>query len=313
MLQSLASQTSDEFHVIVVNDGSSDEQAVSVFEAMTDKYKERGWQFISTPNGGLSAARNHAVALSNAEYLIFLDGDDIAAPELVEHFLAGIRRSGDDCLTCYYHVFIGEGNQPSFAHHKYSYYTPTGSAPLLGLVGENPFGGASCIVRRAVFDAVGGFTTDVSKYVGYEDYEFYARLVLSGFRLDVLPEVLLYYRWREDGMQHVNDLYQNKARVLRVYEERLRTVGLEGLAYLAAGAAEHSRNGHTPPVAGAPVAHSTGPAVASRQVTAPAVAAPEVDLPFLVNWVSGHLVLQAMQIKFRNQIARKLNRRLKLS
>jgi glycosyltransferase involved in cell wall biosynthesis len=287
MLDSLVRQTSADFNVIVVNDGSTDEEAISVFERMQEKYRNRGWKFITTSNCGLSAARNAGAANGTAEYLIFLDGDDVAAPNLVERFLTSMRCSGDDCLTCYFHLFKGEGWHPSYAHQAHYFYVPTGNSPVIGAI-SNAFGGACCIVRRSAFDAMGGFTTNVSKFVGYEDYEFYSRLALAGFKLDVLPEFLLFYRTRDDGMLRTNDLYENKARVLRVYEERLREIGMGGLAELAAGVSE--RAGIMQPYT-----------------------SPNVDVSFLINQVSGHLVVRSLRIKLRNQLARRLGLPLRLS
>ena len=69
-------------------------------------------------------------------------------------------------------LFEGEGWDESYAHQKIFKYTPFGNSSLLGLT-SNPFGGACCIIRRTVFNQLGGFTTDLSKYVGDEDYEFF--------------------------------------------------------------------------------------------------------------------------------------------
>jgi glycosyltransferase involved in cell wall biosynthesis len=287
-LESLAAQTSKEFSVIVVNDGSTDPEAVRVFEAMKSKYQERGWRFVSTPNEGLSAARNAGAAKSNAEYLIFIDGDDVVAPNMVERFLTSIRRSGDDCLTSYFHLFKGEGWQPSYAHDGHYYYTPAGGSPLLGVI-SNPFGGACFIVRRSAFDRVGGFTTDVSKFVGSEDCEFLLRLALASMALDVLPEFLLYYRTRENSMFRTNNLYENKLRVLRVYEEHLRSVGLGGIAEFAAGVytRTESERWHT--------------SVESA-----------TDRGYMIKYVSGKLIVSVLWTKLRNQIALRLHLPLKL-
>lgn len=286
MLESLTRQTTDDFNVIVIDDGSPDPEARETFERLSRQYTPRGWQFLTTPNGGLSAARNAGAAAGDADHLIFLDADDVAAPHLIERFTQGIRRTRDDCLTCYFALFRGEGWHPSYAQGSFYQYTPAGSDPLLGVV-SNPFGGAGCIVHRDAFNDVGGFTTDVSKFVGFEDYEFYARLALSGHALDVIPDYLLYYRIRDDGMFRTNDLYENKMRVLRVYEERLRQVGLEGLASFAAGAYARAESGTSPE-------------------------APQYnEIWYLINHVSGHAVAKALRLKLRNQVARRFGLPLK--
>lgn len=274
MLESLSRQTSQDFNVIVVNDGSTDPASIDVFEKMSRAYQERGWRFVTTENHGLSAARNTGAALGNAEYIIFIDGDDIVPPTMVERFLQSIRCSGDDCLTCYFHLFRGEGWDNAYLDQSPEFYAPIGNAPLLGVL-SNPFGGACCIIRRTVFTEIEGFTSDISRHVGFEDYEFFTRLSLAGFTLDVIPECLLFYRIRDNGMFRTNDLYENKVRVLRVYEERLKHVGLDGLAELTAGMHQFIRRG-------------------------------DGDAAFYVNHVSGYFIWKILRIKIKNQLVRRL-------
>lgn len=285
MLKSLERQTVEDFNVIVVNDGSTDAESIRAFEEQAMRYANRPhWKFITTPNGGLSAARNAAAAAGSGRYLIFIDADDVVAPMLVERFRTAIQISGDDCLTCYMHLFRGEGWNEAYAHSAVYSYTPSGPDPVLGLV-SNPFGGACCIVKREAFDAVSGFSTDVSRYVGFEDYEFYLKLMLDGFSLDALPDYLLYYRVRDEGMFRTNDLYENRARILRTYERKLQQLGFPGLATLAAGLFQQ-RDANTNP---------------SASNTA-------VDSNYLVYHVSGHLVWKALRLKLRNQIAKRFGR-----
>ena len=69
--------------------------------------------------------------------------------------------------------------------------SPLGSCLTLGLF-DNFFGDASFIVRRSVFEALGGFSEEPEyRSDTHEDYEFLLRLVLAGKTLDVVPEVLL--------------------------------------------------------------------------------------------------------------------------
>lgn len=282
LLKSLANQTTQDFNLIVVDDGSTDLKSRQVFQDMARQYQSSTWTFVTTPNGGLSAARNAGAAAGAGKYLIFLDGDDVVPPNMVEQFRDAIEVSGDDCLSCYFHAFRGEGWHDSYSHISFYHYVPAGPDLALGLV-SNPFGGACCIVTREAFESIAGFTTEVSRYVGFEDYEFYVRLALAGWKLDVLPEYLLYYRIRDEGMFRTNDLYENKARVLRAYERHLTSLGLGSIVGLAAGAYMRLQE-------------IDGPSKMSNE---------DITTPFLVNHVSGFLVWKAFRVKVRNQIARR--------
>lgn len=283
MLESLERQTVRDFNVIVVNDGSTDPASIRVFEEQAARYSaERGWRFITTPNGGPCAARNAGAAAATGRYLIFVDADDVAAPTLVEHFRDAIEVCGDDCLSAYLGLFHGEGWDEAYTQSLFDRYMPVGPDPALGLI-SNPFGGACFIVRREAFERVAGFSTDVSRYVGYEDYAFFLKLLFAGHTLDVLPELLLYYRVRDGGNFRTGDQFENQLRIVRMYDERLQQAGLPGLAAFAVGAFEAANSD------------------AKRVGT---------DIPSLVYHVSGHVLWKAMRIKVRNQIAKRLGRAL---
>lgn len=282
LLESLACQTTQDFNVFVVNDGSTKAKSLAVFEEMKEKYEDRqNWTFVSTKNQGVCEARNLAASLGNAEYICFADSDNIAAPTMIERFLEGIRRSGDDCLACYMYIFQGEKSpfKPSGLPHPATFhFIPYGNFPALGIV-HNPFGDVNCIMRRSVFEALGGFTTDYPHEINHEDRELLTRLSLAGYKLDVIPEFLLYYREREDSRLRTTDGYQNDSRVVRHYRERLREVGLADLVPLIVGQHYRIRDGY-----GKPAPH---------------------DLGTLVYQVSGFALLQALQVKIRNQVARR--------
>jgi glycosyltransferase involved in cell wall biosynthesis len=237
-LEALAAQTSDEFTVIVVDDASTDPLSIEVFAQMRAQYAGRGWHFVSsTTNIGASGARNLAASLGQGEYLLFVDADNIPAPSMVERFLACIRASGDDCLTCYFYAFEGDlGHQLPSGLTKPSAFVwiPLGNEPGIGLLG-NPFGDTNAIVRRTAFEALRGFTTDVPRWVIQEDHELFTRLSLAGYALDVIPEYLFYYRYRVGSRLRSADVYLGEARVARHYAERLSSLGLATFVPLILG------------------------------------------------------------------------------
>lgn len=63
----------DEYEIVVVNDGSTD-NSVSIVEEYTKKYFNI--RLINRLNGGLSAARNTGLKEAKGEYVWFIDSDD---------------------------------------------------------------------------------------------------------------------------------------------------------------------------------------------------------------------------------------------
>ena len=91
-VDSALAQTYAPVEVIVVNDGSPDDT-----EKVALGYGSR-IVYIHRPNGGLSAARNTAIARARGKYLKFLDSDDYLHPEQIEWQMAALAGS-DNCAS----------------------------------------------------------------------------------------------------------------------------------------------------------------------------------------------------------------------
>lgn len=73
-VESVLSQTYENFELVLVDDGSTDKSG-----AMCDMYalKDRRIKCVHRKNGGLSAARNTGLLSASGENIIFLDSDDM--------------------------------------------------------------------------------------------------------------------------------------------------------------------------------------------------------------------------------------------
>ena len=71
-LQSVLNQTFIDFEVILVNDGSTDAS-----EDVVNSFNDERITLFSTPNMGVSHARNDGISKSNSECITFLDADDL--------------------------------------------------------------------------------------------------------------------------------------------------------------------------------------------------------------------------------------------
>jgi hypothetical protein len=221
-LASLAAQTWADLEVLVIDDGSTCQESRRVLDEQERLYPQ--FRFIRQENAGLGAVRNRALREARGEFFIPVDADNIAAPEMVERFVGGMRRRPDAAaLTCF---FLAFEDVRDLARGKFLYqYCPTGG-PHVAACAFNVYGDANAVFRVNDLRAVGGFEADRATYC--HDWETFVKLAASGRRADVLPEYLFYYRRRRDGMSAVMtaagaDLFPFAQRMLTNFFVRPKT------------------------------------------------------------------------------------------
>ena len=196
-LASLAAQTTTDLEVLVIDDGSTCESSLRVWDEQKRLYPQ--FRFLNQSNIGLGATRNRALGEAKGEFFIPVDADNIGAPHMVEGFLRGIRSRPDlSAMTSFFAVFEESADiaRGKFLHQ----YCPTGG-PHLAACAFNVYGDANAIFRTEDLRAVGGFVADRATYC--HDWETFVKLVNAGRHIGVLPDYLFYYRRRADGMAAV--------------------------------------------------------------------------------------------------------------
>ena len=100
-ISSVFDQTFDDFEIILIDDGSTDDKTPQLADELG--LRDKRLIVIHQQNGGLSEARNTGIRASSGEYILFLDGDDYWEEET---FLAAINETivaiGADCYIVPY-------------------------------------------------------------------------------------------------------------------------------------------------------------------------------------------------------------------
>jgi glycosyltransferase involved in cell wall biosynthesis len=162
-LASVLAQTRLPDEVIVVDDGSRDDTAARVAADFP------GGTLLRQDNRGVSAARNLGVAKSTGEWVAFLDSDDEWMPEKLERQCDALLRQPGHVLCHTDEVWIRNGRRvnPRRRHAKHGGRIFRRCLPLCAI---SP---SSAMIRRDVFDALGGFDEGLP---ACEDYDLWLRL-----------------------------------------------------------------------------------------------------------------------------------------
>jgi glycosyltransferase involved in cell wall biosynthesis len=183
VLDSLFAQTVQDFEVVVVNDGSTDGLTCHLL-ANLDRPRTR---VVHSERRGLPGARNFGVGHARGRFLCMVDADDLLEPSYLERSLQVLESRPDVAFASHWLRAFGDEAWD---------WMPT-DCGFPALLHANTVNGAA-LLRREVFDRVGGF--DESMVEGCEDWEFWIRVVGSGFQGVILPEFLFRYRRRLDSM-----------------------------------------------------------------------------------------------------------------
>jgi glycosyltransferase involved in cell wall biosynthesis len=196
-LESIRAQDYEPYEIVVCDDGSTDGTA-AILAASPDV------RCIRQENAGPSAARNAAVAASRGELVAFFDADDLwpanrltlQAAYLVEHPETGCVMGRQEWM-----------NPPPWLGRD-AVYGDLDGIPVL-----------SAMLRRSVFDDVGGFDTS---FTHSEDMDLMFRLRESGVGIEVLPEIVLFRRFHGHNLTAAPPSTSPLLRSLRQKLERER-------------------------------------------------------------------------------------------
>jgi glycosyltransferase involved in cell wall biosynthesis len=195
-LESVCRQTYPVLDIVVVNDGSTDGSAaiVEVYARSDPRIR-----LVQQTNGGVAAARNRGATSTAAEFLAFIDADDLWAPRKIALQLRALQEGGSvvGLVYCWFAQVDAEGRVYRLKQR------PSPEGWVLGPLCRSNFvgNGSSMMLRRAAFDAAGGFDPSLNarNAQGCEDMLMCMR-VAEQFEFRVIPQYLLGYRITSTNM-----------------------------------------------------------------------------------------------------------------
>ena len=204
-IKSVLAQTFTDYELVIMDDGSKDDS----FEIAKKAINGQGHcRLFRQQNAGVSMARNNAVALSQGEYLCFLDADDWWESIFLEEMSKLIDGFPDAGIYGTNYTIVNEekhktrvasvGVDPGFEKGYINYcqvYAKTMYMPLTSI---------SVAIPRIVFDEMGGFPKGIK--LG-EDFLLWLRISLK-HKVVFLNKPLAYYNQDVDvanrGTHHLH-------------------------------------------------------------------------------------------------------------
>lgn len=181
-VKSALNQTYENKEIILIDDGSNAKTKAVLKDLEPDLDL-----IITQENKGVCAARNVGIKAATGEFILILDSDDFYEETFCEKAVQILQNNSSiKIVTCYANWFSFNGETFKFK--------PEGGKLKNFLINSAAL---SVMIRRSEVLSLGGYDKNMLR--GYEDWELYLRLLKSGGKAEVIPEVLFNYRNKKNS------------------------------------------------------------------------------------------------------------------
>uniref|UniRef100_UPI0040476655 glycosyltransferase family 2 protein n=1 Tax=Mariniflexile sp. TaxID=1979402 RepID=UPI0040476655 len=193
-LESVLSQTYENWECIIVDDGSTDNT-----QELAEKWilKDNKFKYLVKNNGGLCSARNFGIEQAQGIYILPLDADDKIAESYIALAMGAFEKDMDlRVVYCHAEKFgleTGAWNLKPFSLFNLS---------------QNNMIFCSAFFKKQDWIAIGGYDTNMVH--GWEDWEFWISLLKNGGNVHQLEEVCFFYRINPNSMLQKMNLEESK-------------------------------------------------------------------------------------------------------
>ena len=186
-LNSVLSQSYQDYEIIVVDDASTDDT-----KNIISQYTDKRIRYIRHDiNRGPSAARNTGIKSSKGEFIAFLDSDDEWEPDKLYHQINLFRNASSD-IGC---VYCGARYVNMMTMAQTDFYPRFRGNIIEPLLTANVISGcdSTLMVRKKCFDEIGLFDEEMQSS---EDWDMWLRIV-QFYKIDYV-NIILVTLWQHD-------------------------------------------------------------------------------------------------------------------
>jgi len=187
-IRSAMGQTWQRKEIIIIDDGSSDQTL-----AIARQFASKDVAVITQQNQGAATARNHALSLSQGDYIQWLDADDLLTPEKISRQVEASHECPNKrtLFSSGWGYFVYRADRAKFS--PTSLWCDLSPVEwLLRKMGENlHMQTATWLVTRELTEAAGPWDTRLSND---DDGEYFCRVILASDGIRFVPEGGVFYR-----------------------------------------------------------------------------------------------------------------------
>ncbi len=181
-ITSVLEQSMQDFELIIINDGSTDETS-TLLKKISNKLNSEKLIIIDQANHGVSHARNQGLKVAKAKYIAFLDSDDRWHKDKLQKQYEYLLQKPDTKLLHSDELWIRNGKRvnPKKIHAK------AGGDQFLRSIDLCCISPSSVVIAKEVLDEFNGFN---EAYPVCEDYDLWLKITYK-YSVDYIETPLI--------------------------------------------------------------------------------------------------------------------------
>ena len=225
-LDSILSQTYENFELIVVDDGSTDNT-----EEVVKRHSAGRINYLKIDNwGGPARPRNIGIEKAKGKYIAFCDDDDSWKPKKIQVSMEYIEKYSADIVyhDLYYRNSKGKINIFNNKNKTREFNKPVKKDLLYNGNGIN---NSSVVIKKDVLLKVGLITEDKDK-ISWEDYHTWIKVAENNFIFKRIPNCLGYYRIGNQKISYESQVFKNFENIKKYYSNDVGNRNLWWINYI---------------------------------------------------------------------------------
>lgn len=193
-INSILEQSFKNYEVILIDDGSKDNTVKIISELIRSL---NNFKLIKKSNKGVSSARNLGITYSKANYLLFLDSDDLIKKDLLSSVYFELENNNVDIISFGFEKFGLNKKEYLYKNNK-SKYSFTAEEYLCLVFHKKIYQHiCSMVIKKELISNNNIiFNEDISYS---EDFLFFCMLITKANKIIYIPQIYFSYRIRKNS------------------------------------------------------------------------------------------------------------------